>query len=708
MEVEMSKYDFWDELGRIFNAVVAYQEKTVEFNDRFITPWIKLGNVFDKQDRNKEAVSAYQKAIAIDPSNAKNWYELGNIYFQMNDFENAVDAYTRSTQLAPDSGWAYNNLALTFVSQGKYKESISLYQQSIDLLQVDKDKAVAWNRLGNVYRKLNNYEQAVRAFTEADKLDSENAGFRDELDDVTDGPTITETADHEGQDGSEVVDPIRMVLESSQELDVTSQVISNDFELSIETKIVEEQIVLEVGNESELTLEAASTTQAEAAPERISESAPDNLSADEIPLAISNVTPDADAPQEVEVDNLDSESVEDGDAFASEINVNFDDFAQPGPAVLAEETPVVKPRTVLEIVEAVIAKVLAESASEDESVESESVPEENPNLTTLTDEAEVVEEQNETDQTVLVAVDEVVSASSFEVVAETIGETVEVTISEMQSDNELETELLEEVSVTIEDLVLETDQNETLHLISQNISETFTESILIANIGTDTSDTSLLVAESEDELSREVQVEDAPLELPVAEQPAHANLAYEEYLKDNDGHFKIFGHESPKENEADAETLLPTELMAKIDFAGDIQIEADAKNAHVWNELGNVYFNSGAYEDAVIAYSKSIELDRQFAWPYSNLALVYVQKGRFAEAMLLYQRSIELFSNDKDKAISWNRLGNVYRRVSDYDNAISAYQRADELDTDNATLSLQSRFSLLGNYSMEKKPSYAA
>ena len=121
-----------------------------------------------------------------------------------------------------------------------------------------------------------------------------------------------------------------------------------------------------------------------------------------------------------------------------------------------------------------------------------------------------------------------------------------------------------------------------------------------------------------------------------------------------------------------------------------------------------MYFNTGAYEDAVIAYSKSIELDRLFAWPYSNLALVYVQKGRFAEAMLLYQRSIELFSNDKDKAISWNRLGNVYRRLSDYDNAIAAYQRADGLDTDNATLSLQSRFSLLGNYSMEKKPSYAS
>ena len=109
-----------------------------------------------------------------------------------------------------------------------------------------------------------------------------------------------------------------------------------------------------------------------------------------------------------------------------------------------------------------------------------------------------------------------------------------------------------------------------------------------------------------------------------------------------------------------------------------------------------------------MAYSKAIELDRWFAWPYSNLALAYVQKRRFVEAILLYQRSIELFGSDKDKAISWNRLGNVYRRLNDYENAIAAYQRADALDPDNSTLSLQSRFSLLGNYAMEQKPSYVS
>jgi tetratricopeptide (TPR) repeat protein len=201
----------------------------------------------------------------------------------------------------------------------------------------------------------------------------------------------------------------------------------------------------------------------------------------------------------------------------------------------------------------------------------------------------------------------------------------------------------------------------------------------------------------------QVQAEaESPVQV-VPEVAAIEHAAYDEYLKDTQSSLETQAGESGEQEAAASQ-----EPVAKIDASGDVQIEMDTRNAHVWNELGNVYFNTGAFDDSIAAYTKAIELDRWFAWPYSNLALAYMQKGRFAEAILLYQRSIELFVSDKDKAISWNRLGNVYRRLNDYDNAIAAYQRADELDPENTTLSLQSRFSLLGTFSMEQKPSYAA
>src|SRR5512143_2647778 len=120
----MGSYEFWDELGKIFNAVVAYQEKNIEFNKRFISPWIRLGNVFAKQDQNKEAIEAYQKAIEIAPDNAENWFELGNVHFKMESYGDAAEAFNKAIELDAGFGWAYSNLALTLVAQGDFEPAI--------------------------------------------------------------------------------------------------------------------------------------------------------------------------------------------------------------------------------------------------------------------------------------------------------------------------------------------------------------------------------------------------------------------------------------------------------------------------------------------------------------------------------------------------------------------------------------------------------
>ena len=100
----------------------------------------------------------------------------------------------------------------------------------------------------------------------------------------------------------------------------------------------------------------------------------------------------------------------------------------------------------------------------------------------------------------------------------------------------------------------------------------------------------------------------------------------------------------------------------------------------LWNELGNLYFMTGSYNQAIHAYTRSIALDRNFGRPYSNMALAYVQKGKYLEAIDLYQAGIRLLNDDHEKAWSWYKLGNVYRQLKDYRRAVEAYEHADELD----------------------------
>lgn len=103
-------------------------------------------------------------------------------------------------------------------------------------------------------------------------------------------------------------------------------------------------------------------------------------------------------------------------------------------------------------------------------------------------------------------------------------------------------------------------------------------------------------------------------------------------------------------------------------------------SAAEWTERGNTSFSGGALDDAIQAYNEAIRLDPALGAPYSNLASAYLTRGQFAEAIALYQKSVELLDSDKEKALSWNGLGNAYRCVNDYPSAVNAYQRAADLD----------------------------
>jgi tetratricopeptide (TPR) repeat protein len=103
------------------------------------------------------------------------------------------------------------------------------------------------------------------------------------------------------------------------------------------------------------------------------------------------------------------------------------------------------------------------------------------------------------------------------------------------------------------------------------------------------------------------------------------------------------------------------------------------QNSIDWNDLGNKYAIARKYEPAIEAYKRAIEMNPKFGQPYSNLAFIYYRLGKFDVAVVLYKKSLEMLETQEDKALSWNRLGDAYRRLGDYGNSLSAYQHASEI-----------------------------
>jgi tetratricopeptide (TPR) repeat protein len=103
----------------------------------------------------------------------------------------------------------------------------------------------------------------------------------------------------------------------------------------------------------------------------------------------------------------------------------------------------------------------------------------------------------------------------------------------------------------------------------------------------------------------------------------------------------------------------------------------------IWNELGNIYFNTGAYDEAVRTYFKAIELDHGCGQSFSNLAYIYMRQGRYADAIPMLENGIKLLEEACSQAVLWNQMGEAYLRLEDYDNAIASYRKAAELDPEN-------------------------
>lgn len=102
----------------------------------------------------------------------------------------------------------------------------------------------------------------------------------------------------------------------------------------------------------------------------------------------------------------------------------------------------------------------------------------------------------------------------------------------------------------------------------------------------------------------------------------------------------------------------------------------------LWNELGNLYFLSGSYDQAIRAYNRAIDLSPETGEPYSNLALTYAQMGKYSEASDFYQRGIRLLSDELDKAVSLHKLGDVYLHLKQFPQAAEIYQQTEELVPD--------------------------
>src|SRR5947207_14607264 len=101
----------------------------------------------------------------------QEWTDKGNAAAQQGDYEGAVEAFEKAVEINPNDARARYNLALAQQYLGDSELAIAGYRRAIDL---DPQLVDAYINLGNLYGELGLHEESLETLQQALDLDPEN------------------------------------------------------------------------------------------------------------------------------------------------------------------------------------------------------------------------------------------------------------------------------------------------------------------------------------------------------------------------------------------------------------------------------------------------------------------------------------------------------------------------------------------------------
>ncbi len=553
--------DSYVSAGRDQDAINAYQ-KAIDLNKYLPASWLSLAEIYSRQGRNRDAIKTYQRALAANPKNHKLWNELGLGFLKINAYEEAMHAFLRSIELDRSFGWAYNNLALAYASQGMYLDAIEAGKKGLQVFTEDSDKIILWDHLASFYRAINEYENAMQAYQTIDRLKG------------TARPISSESAPRSN----------------------SPQPVSD--------------------NQTESKLETPSDVPAQ-------------LPAQNGVAPASKETPNEkpEAPDWIFKSDAWNKNESLSTTYSENIFWKEDLFGTPLEQNITDtktkEEPMNKQET--------LSPSLTCQAVSSLDFSKESLP---------TDPFEIKEE---------------------------IAESKDPEVWNRKGNIHFQKGEYEK-AIDAYNKAIELDRY--FGWPYSNLAHTY------LSLGKYV-EAILLYQKSANLLNKK------------EEKAAAWNSLGNIYRHLNEYENALSAYQ--KADEIDPQNAGQRD---KLDLAS---LEPNSRSAQVWLELGNLFFKSGSYKEAANAYTNAVKIDSSSGWAHSNLAMSLVFQGRQREAVSIYLKSIELFESDKDKAVTWNRLGNVYRKMNDEENARKAYQNAIGFSNEKTSLLTRTRFSLLGN-----------
>ncbi len=141
-------------------------------NDKDLTEiYVPLGILYYQQGQIAKADELLTKAMVISPDDPQTQYFLGLIRYSQNRNDDALTAFRRATKADPGYAEAFYQSGETLLRLSKPAEAVADFTKATTL---KLNYFEAWLGLGNAYYESNNLPEAVRAYKEAVRLKNDS------------------------------------------------------------------------------------------------------------------------------------------------------------------------------------------------------------------------------------------------------------------------------------------------------------------------------------------------------------------------------------------------------------------------------------------------------------------------------------------------------------------------------------------------------
>lgn len=120
-------------------------------NDYEDISWYDRGCSLMNQEKYKEAIECFDKAIELNPDDSDAWFNKGYSYYELDEPDKELMCYEKVLEINPEDGDAWYNKGCVLYDKGLYKEAIECYDMVMELEPDAQDakeaKEDALNRL---------------------------------------------------------------------------------------------------------------------------------------------------------------------------------------------------------------------------------------------------------------------------------------------------------------------------------------------------------------------------------------------------------------------------------------------------------------------------------------------------------------------------------------------------------------------------------